>query len=70
MFLLILVKDHTLSQLQSTKCSVGTPHTMRCENCGEVLKEPTAKTANDKTNRSVSWVCDNCGQTHNQTITI
>jgi len=41
---------------------------MRCENCGELLKESKfqtlVKTEKDEidTKKSTSWVCDNCGQ--------
>ncbi|MGQ0771397.1 MAG: YgiT-type zinc finger protein [Nitrososphaerota archaeon] len=41
---------------------------MRCENCGELLKESKLqtliKTEKDRNNtsRTISWICDNCGQ--------
>ena len=45
---------------------------MRCENCGELLKEPELQTL-DKTEhgkihteKTLVWTCGNCGQTYNK----
>jgi hypothetical protein len=41
---------------------------MRCENCGELLKESKlqllVKTEKDEidASKSINWICDNCGQ--------
>lgn len=48
---------------------------MRCENCGELLKESKFqildKTENDvDAKRTISWTCDNCGQVCNKIITV
>lgn len=51
---------------QSTKCGADATHAMRCDNCGEVLKEPS--TADGKAGGSIRLVCDNCGQTHNVVV--
>ncbi|CDI06071.1 hypothetical protein [Candidatus Nitrosotenuis uzonensis] len=47
---------------------------MRCENCGELLKESKFEMLGKQedygmdSKKMISWTCDNCGQVCNKTI--
>ncbi|MDC8437950.1 MAG: hypothetical protein LV468_02990 [Candidatus Nitrosotenuis sp.] len=49
---------------------------MRCENCGELLREPKLqthdKTENGKTRteETTVWTCSNCDQIYSKTVAV